>query len=169
MTEPDSKPCSPVERVLAWLARLVWLHPSWFLWPQFLLFGLCVWFTVYKLEFSTNRDDLVGSDKKYHRQYLEYKKEFQGQEDMVVIVESEDQEKNRQFVERLGAKLDLETNLFPFVFYKGDLKMLGPKALLFLDELNLKELQKTLGEYRPFITQFAQTTNLNSLFVCHEF
>ncbi len=153
-----------MERVLAWLARLVWLHPGWFLWPQFALFGLCVWFTIHKLDFSTNRDDLVGSDKKYHHQYLEYKKEFQGQEDLVVVVESEDQEKNRQFVERLGAKLDLETNLFPFVFYKGDLKMLGPKALLFLDELSLKELQKTLGEYRPFITQFAQTTNLNSLF-----
>ena len=164
MSEPEQKDGSIAMRGLTWLARMVWLHPKWFLWPQFLLLGLCIWYTVHKLEFSTSRDDLVGSDKKSHHQYLEYKKEFQGQDDLVVIVESEDQEKNRQFVERLGAKLELEAKLFPFVLYKGDLKLLGPKALLFLEEENLRDLQKTLGEYRPFISQFANATNLNSLF-----
>src|SRR6185437_11037945 len=73
-------------------------------------------------------------------------------------------EKNRQFVERLAAKLESETNLFGEIFYKGDLKMLGPKALLFLSETNLAELQSTLRDFRPFVAQFTQATNLNSLF-----
>ena len=60
--------------------------------------------------------------------------EFPLQDDLVVVVESEDPEKNRQFVERLGARLEQETNLFTDVFYKGDLKMLGQKALLFVPE-----------------------------------
>ena len=53
-----------------------------------------------------------------------------------------DPEKNRQFVERLGAKLDAETNLFHDVFYKGDLKMLGSKALLFVPESDLARTEE---------------------------
>ena len=37
-------------------------------------------------------------------------------------------------VERLAAKLEAETNLFTHVFFKGDLKVLGAKALLFISD-----------------------------------
>ena len=80
----------------------------------------------------------MGSNKKYHQNYLRFKNEFPTQDDLVVVVESEDPEKNRQFVERLGAKLEAETNVFHDVFYKGDLKMLGPKALLFVTDEDLR-------------------------------
>jgi len=82
----------------------------------------------------------------------------------VVVVESEDPDKNRQFVERLGARLEAEPKLFHNVFYKGDLKMLGPKALLFIPETDLGELKKTLVDYLPFIQEFTRTTNLVTLF-----
>lgn len=151
-------------RILRRLARAVCARPNWFLYPQILIFICGVTFTVKKLQFDTNRDDLVGADKKYHHNFLKFKKEFPSQDDLVVIVESEMMEKNRQFVERLGAKLELETNIFADVFYKGDLKMLGPKALLFVPEKDLEELRKTLGDFRPFIDQFTRATNLDSLF-----
>ncbi len=106
-------------RALRLLTRAVCTHRSWFVWPQVVLFGLCVWFTAAKLEFHTNRNDLVGADKKYHQNFLRFKKEFPAQDDLVVVVESESIARNRQFVERLGAKLELETNLFIDVFYKG--------------------------------------------------
>ncbi|HEX4645229.1 MAG TPA: MMPL family transporter, partial [Verrucomicrobiae bacterium] len=115
-------------------------------------------------KFDPSRDDLVGSDKKYHQNYLRFKKEFPGQDDLVVLAESENTEKNRQFVERLGAKLEAETNLFMDVFYKGDLKMMGPKALLFASEADVKGLRHELSEYLPFIQKFTQATNLVSLF-----
>jgi uncharacterized protein len=151
-------------RVLGWLANAVIRHRWFFLWPQFLLFGLCVVYTCFNLKFDPSRDNLVGSDKKYHQNYLKFKNEFPTQDDLVVVVESEDMEKNRQFVERLGSKLEAETNTFTDVFYKGDLKMMGPKAMLFVPESDLKDLQKTLGDYLPFIKRFTQATNLNSLF-----
>ncbi len=151
-------------RSLRLLTRAVCTHRPWFVWPQVVLFGLCVWFTVAKLEFHTNRNDLVGADKKYHQNFLRFKKEFPAQDDLVVVVESESIARNRQFVERLGAKLELETNLFVDVFYKGDLKMMGPKALLFVPEADLKELHQALNDYRPFIQQFSQASNLASLF-----
>ena len=82
----------------------------------------------------------------------------------MVVVESESTEKNRQFVERLGAKLEAETNVFKDVFYKGDPKMMGNKALLFIPEKDLAEMRTALKSYRPFIEQFTQATNLVSLF-----
>src|SRR3954470_1618617 len=151
-------------RVLSRLADAVYYWRLWFVYPQLVLFALCVWYTARHLEFDMSRNNLVGSEKRYHQIYLKFKKDFNVRDDFVVVVESEDPEKNRQFVERLGSKMEQEKSLFGDVFYKGDLKMLGPKALLFLDEPTLEDLYKTLHEYRPFIANFAQGTNLNSLF-----
>src|SRR5689334_4682799 len=153
-----------VARGLAWLAWAVFRYRRWFLYPQLLVFVLCVGYTVKYLQFDVRRDNLVGSNKKYHQNFLRFKKEFPTQDDLVVVVESEDPDKNRQFVERLGARLEAETNLFRDVFYKGDLKMLGAKALLFVPDSDLDELRKTLSDYRPFIQQFTHATNLVSLY-----
>ena len=169
---------SPATRALLWLSEAVYQHRAWFGWPHLVLAALSIWYTVEKLEFHTSRNDLVGGEKEYHKVFLEFRKEFPVEDDIVVVVESEQMEKNRQFVERLGAKLEAarttvrkpggketsETNLFAHVFYKGDLKMMGRKALLFVPEEDLKELEKTLQDFRPFLQQFTKATNLVSLF-----
>lgn len=166
-------------RLLSWLAGAVCRRRPWFVWPQVVLFALSVFYTVTELQFDTSRNNLVGADKKYHQNFLRFKKEFPTQDDLVVVVESEDPEKNRQFIERLGAKIEsarvrlsapdgsgdtVETNLFNHIFYKGDLKLLGPKALLFVPEEELAQLRDQLRDYRPFLDEFARTTNLVSLF-----
>jgi hopanoid biosynthesis associated RND transporter like protein HpnN len=151
-------------RLLGRLAAMVCRHPRWFVYSQAALFVACIFYTVTGLKFETNRDNLVGSDKMYHQNFLQFKKEFPQQDDLVVVVESENAEKNRQFAERLGAKLLAETNLFEDVFFKGDLAMMGAKALLFVPDKDLGELQKTLHADLPFIRQFTQTTNLVSFF-----
>jgi hopanoid biosynthesis associated RND transporter like protein HpnN len=151
-------------RVLHRIALLVLHHPRWFFWPQIALAGLCVAYTVHSLKFSTSRNDLVSDRLHYHHIFLEMRKEFSAEDDIVVLVESETPEKNRQFVERLGARVEARTNLYTDIFYRGDLPMLGPKALQFLDEKTLLELQRTLREYRPFLQRMSATTNLNSLF-----
>jgi hopanoid biosynthesis associated RND transporter like protein HpnN len=188
-------------RLLAGIAALIHRHPRWFIWPQFVLVLMSVAYTVNSLQFNTRRDELVGANQRYHHNFLSLKKEFPAQFDLVVVVESGDAEANRQFIERLGAKVEaervripvsepakkadkhrllgllkraisrdaapvvtMETNLFVNVFYKGDLKALGPKALLFLTDEELQALEKTLLEYRPFINRFTQATNLVSLF-----
>jgi hopanoid biosynthesis associated RND transporter like protein HpnN len=151
-------------RALQWLARMLYKRQRLFFYPQIFLFLLGVFYTVKNLEFHTDRSDLVGAEKKYHQNFLQFKKEFPTQDDLVVVVESEALEKNRQFVERLGARLEHETNLFADVFYKGDLRMLGHKALLFVPEPDLRDLQATLHDYRPFLQQFTRATNFVSLF-----
>jgi len=161
---PSAAPRSLSTRLLSRLADVIYRFPRLFFYPQILLFAASILYTVAKLEFSTSRNDLVGSEKKYHQNFLRFKQDFPGQDDLVAVVESEDMEKNRQFVERLGRRIESETNLFTDVFYKGDLKLMGPKALLFLPKDTLGELHQTLRDYRPFIDQFSQATNLTSLF-----
>lgn len=157
-------------RLLRHLARSIIAHPKKYVWSQFLLFAVSVWYSVTHLEFNLDRNALVGSDQPYHRNFLALKDEFPGQDDLVCVVQSEMVEKNRQFVERLGSRLDRlstdanPTNLFTDVFYKGDLKMLGRKALLFVPETNLADLKQTLGDFQPFIQQFAGASNLVTLF-----
>jgi predicted RND superfamily exporter protein len=162
-----------IAHFLTWLTGMILRHRRLFLYGQVVLFALSILIAVKYpgIEFNTSRNDLVGSNKKYHQNFLRFKEEFPTQDDLVVVVESESNEKNRQFVERLGAKLEAETNLFHDVFYKGDLKMLGPKALLFVPDTDLAELKQQLKDFRPFITQFTRTTNLVSLFnmVCAQF
>src|SRR5258705_10065769 len=148
-------PASPVARFLYWVADAIYKHRWWFFWPQLVLMGLCVWFAIEKLEFLTSRSDLVGGEKEYHKIFLEFKKEFPVQDDLVVVVESDDMERNRQFVERLGTKLEADTN-FASVFYKGDLTIMGPKALLFMPEEALMDLQKTVQDYKPLLLQFTK-------------
>lgn len=151
-------------RALGRLADAVTRYRWLFLWPQLLLFGLSIIYTCRYLQFDPSRDNLVGSGKKYHQNFLKFKDEFKGQDDLVVVVESENAEKSRQFVERLGAKLEVETNIFTDVLYKHDFNMLGRKALLFVPEKDLVELRKTLADYLPFIQRFTQASNLDSLF-----
>ena len=91
-------------RFLKKLACAVYSRRSLFIAPQIILFGLCVWYTWQNLVFDMSRNNLVGAEKKYHQLYLAFREDFNVRDDLVAVVESEDPEKNRQFVERLGAK-----------------------------------------------------------------
>src|SRR4051812_29120959 len=169
MSSPFS---SAFANALRFVTRLLLRYPKWFIWPQIVLCALCIAYTAgaFKsvglpgLQMDMNRDNLVGEMEHYHKIYLQFRNEFPKQDDLVIVVESKNMERNRQFIERLAAKLEPYTNTFEDVFYKGDLNMLGKKALLFIDETNLVELRDTLHNMAPFIEQFTQATNLDSLF-----
>jgi hypothetical protein len=56
----------------------VYAHRRLWLLPQIALFGVCVYYTIMHLQFSTNRNDLVGSDKPYHKNFSNLKRNFRG-------------------------------------------------------------------------------------------
>ena len=154
-----------VARVLRWLAGAIFHHRGWFLYPQLVLCAICVVYSVRNLKVDTKRGNLVGANAKYQEFVERVRKEFPAQDnDLVVVVESEESNKSRQFVERLGLKLEAETNLYRDIFYKGDLKTLGSKALLFVPEADLAQLKEALADTRPFLKEFTAATNLVSLF-----
>ena len=152
------------ERWLGRLADLICARPNAFIYPQFIVFGICVFYTVSELGFNTNRSDLVGAEKRYHRNFLDYKKTFQNQDELVTIVESEDTERNREFIERLGAKLKKEPELFRDVFFKGNFQTLGPKSLQLIKNIeDVKALEEKLQSAKPLLNQFSNVTNLTEM------
>ena len=151
-------------RVLGSLAISVCKYPKAFLLPQILLFFASVFYTVKNLEFHTDRNALVDADKPYHRNYLDYKASFDSEDDIIAVVESADAEKNRQFVERLGARLDAEPDLFSSIFYKGDLKKLGRKALFFpKDDSVIQTMIEQIRKAQPMLEAFQRVNSLESL------
>ena len=115
-------------RLLRRFARAVCAHPRWFVYPQIFLALAGVFYTAAWLKLDMNRNHLVGTNLRQQRLYLKYQKEFPRQDDLVVLVQSGRRERNRQFIERLAARVAPETNLFTGLFFKGDLTALGPKA-----------------------------------------
>src|SRR5687767_6589103 len=148
-----------------WLHRLsdgLQNHPALFFLAQVVLLAFCLGMAT-QLEFRTSRSDLVGADLEYNRNHLRFKSEFPGQDELVAIVESTQLRNNRQFVERLAAKLLAEPALFTNVLFKGDLSTLGPKALLFLPEADLVAVRNALENYAPLIRPLTTASNLDSL------
>ena len=129
MANAPAKPAL-LERLLTRLADTVCTNPRLFILPQVILAIACAAFTAWQLEFHASRNDLVGADKEYHRNFIKFLEEFPLQDDLVVVVESGDIERNRQFVARLGQRLLDEPELFRSVFYRRDLRTLGTNTLL---------------------------------------
>ena len=59
-------------RLLGRLSDIVVRYRWLFFLPQIALFGLCVVYTRYHLQIDPSRDNLVGADKPYHRDYMNY-------------------------------------------------------------------------------------------------
>ena len=156
---------SHLARLLHRLALAVIRHPGWFFWPQILLAIGCIGVTVRFLKFDPDQTNLVAPNLRYQQNFLHLEKEFPQQgNDLDVVVQSDDPEKNREFIERLAAKMIPQTNLFQDVFFQHDLAALGTKALFFVPQDDLVSIKKRLQDELPFINQFTQTTNLPSFF-----
>ena len=156
---------SLLARLLHWLALAVIRHPKLFFWPQIVLTLACIVVTVGFLKFDPDQGHLVSPKLKYQQDFIKLQDEFPQQgNDLDVVVQSGDPEKNRQFIERLAAKMIPETNLFADVFYQHDLAALGGKALFFVPEDDLASIRKSLHDELPLIVPFTQTTNLVSFF-----
>ena len=149
--------------MLHFLAEAVFRHPRWFWCAQLLLVLICLVYTVTTLQFSTDRNDLISVQESYRREFLEFKREFKIHDNLFVLVQSESREKNRGFVERLAARLQADGQ-FTDVYYRGGLKLMGPKALLFVPEETLAEWQHNLWTNQPWFHTFSQATNLDTLF-----
>src|ERR1041384_5193182 len=107
------------------IAHAVCTHPKTFFYPQIALAILCTWYTATHLQVDMDRDELIGPKMKSHRVFLEFEKEFPHQDDLVVVVQSSSQARNREFIERLAARVRPTTNLFSHLFYKADFTALG--------------------------------------------
>ena len=118
--------------------------------PQILLFSVCV--VVYRLclKFDMSRDNLVGSDKKYHQVFRGFNGSSR-RDEFAIVVESQSMDTQPAVRGATGREIAAETNLSPIYFTRATWLRSGKKALLFAPEADLKDMRTAHENYRPFI------------------
>src|SRR5271154_6760263 len=89
--------------------------------------GLCVLSAVgavCKLQYRTQRDDLVSEHKEYQKRWQRYQAEFGEDNDMVVVVKGHGTSRMKAALESVASRVARQPERFDRLFYKVDLRSL---------------------------------------------
>lgn len=133
------------------------------------LAGLAVYYTLTRLTISTNRNDLVASNKQLIQLSEQMTQAFGGRDGLVVVVENGPQKQRAvQFADALAAELRRYPDRFPDIFYRLNPDVFKPWALLYLEDKDLLKLKDNiLGQQNllqglaadPRVTTFYRLVN----------
>jgi len=127
------------------------------------LTALSVWYTRRHLDFVTDRNQLISSEKRYLQLDDEYADTFHGLEQLVVVAEGPDLEETKTFVRHLGERLEADTAQVKEVFYRIDTGALEGKKLLLLSSADLRSLRDKVEESQELMRDVAASPGLNIL------
>src|SRR5262245_19096193 len=85
-----------------------------------------------RLEYRTQRNDLINPSKDFLQRWNAYQAEFGEDVDVVVVVQGADRERMRRAVDRLAGEFERHPDQFDRIFHCVDLRSLQDRALLFL-------------------------------------
>jgi len=128
------------------------------------LSALSIVYTRNNLQFLTGRDDLMPKTSQFHRDYREYRQEFGDQEDIVVVIESDDPGKASRFGKELYERLVKKKDVFREVFYPNGLPFFEKNGLLFLPYDDLAALRDNLLKAKPILTELSTSPSVQTLF-----
>ena len=96
------------------------------------------------LGFRTSRSDLLNPKSENNRRWAEFTQEFGEQDDVTVVVHSDDPKAVPPILDELAAQLNRQPKLFRSVFHKIDVAKLKSKGL-YNDQVSLQFLQQING------------------------
>lgn len=134
-----------MDRLLAWLARLVTRHPKRVVVLATIL-TLPVAVVASTLEVSTSRTALVSEDEPHWQRYMAFAREFGIPEDLVLVAKSDDPAAIHAFLDDVAARLADDPRIAA-IFHRVDLAAFESRAPLFLDEEALDQLARVA--HRP--------------------
>lgn len=102
-------------------------------------------FTITRLEFHTNRDDLIDPSSEFHRRWQRVTAEFPAEADVVIVVEGATTDSVTAAVDRLVERLAESPQFFRDVLGRLDLAPLRQRALHFLSIAQLRQLAGWVG------------------------
>jgi hopanoid biosynthesis associated RND transporter like protein HpnN len=97
-----------------------------------------------RLEYRTQRSDLINPHKDYLQRWRQYLAEFGDDDDIVVVVKGRDAGRMKEALEALAAGVRREPEGLDRLFYKVDLRNLRNRALLFLSDDQIGRIQDNL-------------------------
>ncbi len=133
-------------RVLVRVVEGVCRYPGLALTVALLACALSVYVSWTRLEFRTQRSDLISPHKDFQKRWLAYLKEFGDDDDMVVVVQGQDRALMEKALETLAERVQGQPKLFDRLFYKVDLRPLRNRALLFLPAAEIKRIHANLKD-----------------------
>ena len=113
-----------LERVLVGLVQLVCRWPILTLALSLTAAAVSVYLASTRLEFHTQRSDLISPRKDYVQRWQRYLSEFGDDDDMVVVIQGADRERMKAALERTAGYIAQHPQLFDRLFYKCDLRHL---------------------------------------------
>ncbi|HLA84959.1 MAG TPA: MMPL family transporter [Thermoguttaceae bacterium] len=149
---------------LGWFTRGVLRYPVAVLALAIALTVLAALFTVKRLEFHTNRLDLLDPRASHNRLWIEYINEFGHQDDVVVVVQGADRRQVVPVLEELSSDLIRENGLFHAVLHQLDLSKIRSKGLYYLKPEQLMPIEPFLAEVRPIINGQWARLNVSNMF-----
>ena len=152
------------KRFLRALAGTVSARPWWFVIGGVAAAVAALAYAQHSLQFQSSRNDLLGHKGEYIRLLENYKREFDGDDDFVIVVEGESPLRNREAVDALAkALVARESGSSPAgaggertfqaadVFYRLNFDALRPRLLYFLEAEQLDAIRKALRDAQPLL------------------
>ena len=112
---------------------------------------LCVYLTSQRLNFKTDRSDLIDPSAQFYKRWVEYTKSFGQFDDIVIVVEGSNPELIKQAIDEVGTRLIAQPNLFGNVLYRVDPGKLPEKGLQYLPSKTLSNGLERLEDFRPIL------------------
>ena len=129
-----------------------------------LLSLLSLLYTWQKMEFLTGRDDLMPKNNQFHADYRAFRHEFGDMDEIVVVMESDDQEKLARFGEMLYRNLSGDRKNFSDVFYPYGLPFFKKNGLLFMPLADLQSLRENIVRAKPVLKDLSASPSVQTLF-----
>jgi uncharacterized protein len=150
---------SLLARPLELLTTLALQAPGWVVAGAVGLSLIAILVTCNGLEFKTSRLDLLNAKSAYNQRWLAYLEEFGDRDDAVIVVQAADQALLRKVIDDLGEQLRTQKKLFQSVMDHTDLTGLRGKALHFLSDEQLQQLQAETARAQAFIPRDARSAD----------
>lgn len=149
---PPAHARAHIPRLLTALVAVVCRAPRTVLAISTLVALISAWSFYTRLEYRTQRSDLMNPNKDYQQRWRQYLSEFGGDDDMIVVVEGADRSRMRAALESLADRVRMQPGKFDRLFFKVDLRDLRDRALLFLPPDQIQSIQDNLQRMGPLLS-----------------
>ncbi|HEY8967269.1 MAG TPA: MMPL family transporter, partial [Candidatus Methylacidiphilales bacterium] len=144
-------------------AGLVLRHAGTIVLLAVLLTAVAAWLTATKLRVINDTSNLIRADSEANKDYLAYAKEFEADDEYVVVIRSDNLERNRDAARWIGARMEGMQPGIRRVMYRLDFSKISDHFLLFLNEDELKNVEQEVGGYATQMRQANVRLDLNSM------
>jgi hopanoid biosynthesis associated RND transporter like protein HpnN len=154
---------TPVRRLLVALVSAVCRCPSLVLGLSVLAVALSAFAACTRLQYKTQRNDLISPRKESQQLWRQYLAEFGDDDDMVVVIRGKNPAHMKEALESLASRIRTKSELFDRLFYKVDLRSLHNRALMFLTTPEIEKICTDLRGMGPLLEPVPVTRLLGDL------